>query len=353
MEVIATAAETAALLQARPGAPYFLFPEDRRFPIRMTGDLPQRWAAQGPGASIQRRGLARRILRLPDRLLGRAGRRRRHRCPLLGPPPRPDRRLSGRRRRARGRPGLGPELPEHRRLRLGRRAVPQGRPCREGPGPGPLVRRPRPPRPRPRPLRGHRHRRAERARRDRAQARAQGRGRCPGRRRRRRPFPHDTAPLARLPDRLRRRDRPALHSARGRGTDRALPRPLARGRPRRPARPPPELVRPRNDPLRRRARGPDGLAPGPPGRACGRARRVVDTRPVRAALHRAHRRQGRLGGARPGRRPRHARLSPDGVRRLRRVRGRADRRQRHRRLRHPPRNPAPRRVRPIHDGPGL
>jgi len=48
MEVIATAAETNALLRANPNSPYLLFPEDRRLSIRMTGDLPMRWVTSGP-----------------------------------------------------------------------------------------------------------------------------------------------------------------------------------------------------------------------------------------------------------------------------------------------------------------
>jgi hypothetical protein len=47
MEVVATAAETKALEDRHRGQPYLLFPEDRRFPIRMTDDLPQRWIAGG------------------------------------------------------------------------------------------------------------------------------------------------------------------------------------------------------------------------------------------------------------------------------------------------------------------
>ena len=47
MEVIATAAETQALKERNRDKPYLLFPEDRRFPIRMTDDLPQRWAEAG------------------------------------------------------------------------------------------------------------------------------------------------------------------------------------------------------------------------------------------------------------------------------------------------------------------
>ncbi len=70
MEVVATPEEAQALLQPsaaftlqHPGAsrvlqpegrapippPYLLFPEDRRFPIRMTDELPLRWVKSGPG----------------------------------------------------------------------------------------------------------------------------------------------------------------------------------------------------------------------------------------------------------------------------------------------------------------
>jgi len=48
MEVIATAAETAALRERAPQASYLLFPEDRRDPIRMTTDLPAKWVQEGP-----------------------------------------------------------------------------------------------------------------------------------------------------------------------------------------------------------------------------------------------------------------------------------------------------------------
>lgn len=47
MELIATAAEKERLLAKHPAA-YLLFPEDRRFPIRMTRDLPVRWCDSGP-----------------------------------------------------------------------------------------------------------------------------------------------------------------------------------------------------------------------------------------------------------------------------------------------------------------
>lgn len=48
MEIIATAAEKAALLKAHPEGKYILFPEDRRYPIRMTTDIPAKWAADTP-----------------------------------------------------------------------------------------------------------------------------------------------------------------------------------------------------------------------------------------------------------------------------------------------------------------
>jgi hypothetical protein len=48
MERIATAAEVDALLKAHPGAAYLLFPEDRKLSVRMTDDLPSRWAVEGP-----------------------------------------------------------------------------------------------------------------------------------------------------------------------------------------------------------------------------------------------------------------------------------------------------------------
>lgn len=49
MEVIATRAETDDLLKAFPLKSYLLFPEDRKYPIRMTDYLPQRWIEKGPG----------------------------------------------------------------------------------------------------------------------------------------------------------------------------------------------------------------------------------------------------------------------------------------------------------------
>jgi len=53
MEMIATAAETKALLDAHPRSAYLLFPEDRKLSIRMADDLPFRWAAEGPGGSVR------------------------------------------------------------------------------------------------------------------------------------------------------------------------------------------------------------------------------------------------------------------------------------------------------------
>lgn len=43
MEVIAIAKEKDDLLKSNPDDPYILFTEDRRFPIRMTTDLPYKW----------------------------------------------------------------------------------------------------------------------------------------------------------------------------------------------------------------------------------------------------------------------------------------------------------------------
>ncbi|ALL05140.1 hypothetical protein AQ505_06310 [Pedobacter sp. PACM 27299] len=47
MEVIATAKETKDLIKAHPQQAYFVFPEDRLNPIKMTDDLPQRWIMKG------------------------------------------------------------------------------------------------------------------------------------------------------------------------------------------------------------------------------------------------------------------------------------------------------------------
>jgi hypothetical protein len=47
MEVIATAAETRALIAAHPNASMLLFGEDRSHPIRMERDLPHRWIERG------------------------------------------------------------------------------------------------------------------------------------------------------------------------------------------------------------------------------------------------------------------------------------------------------------------
>lgn len=47
MEVIATAKETSDLIKQHPDKSYFVFPEDRLNPIKMTADLPQRWILKG------------------------------------------------------------------------------------------------------------------------------------------------------------------------------------------------------------------------------------------------------------------------------------------------------------------
>jgi hypothetical protein len=52
MEVAATAEETKALLAGHADRSYLLFPEDRRYPIRMSDDLPLRWIRRGPSTEL-------------------------------------------------------------------------------------------------------------------------------------------------------------------------------------------------------------------------------------------------------------------------------------------------------------
>jgi hypothetical protein len=47
MEVIATAAETKAIITKNSGNSFLVFPEDRLYSIRMKNDLPQRWIQKG------------------------------------------------------------------------------------------------------------------------------------------------------------------------------------------------------------------------------------------------------------------------------------------------------------------
>ena len=47
MEVIASKTEIASLLKKNPGAPFLVFPEYREYSIRMTDNIPQRWALKG------------------------------------------------------------------------------------------------------------------------------------------------------------------------------------------------------------------------------------------------------------------------------------------------------------------
>ncbi|MCW5978273.1 MAG: hypothetical protein KIT09_09360 [Bryobacteraceae bacterium] len=53
MEVAATRAEVSELLARHRGKPYLLFPERREYPIRMSRDLPLRWAREGPKAVLE------------------------------------------------------------------------------------------------------------------------------------------------------------------------------------------------------------------------------------------------------------------------------------------------------------
>jgi hypothetical protein len=48
MEVIATPEETAQVVAKYSDRKFLLYPEDRRYPIRMTADLPQKWILEGP-----------------------------------------------------------------------------------------------------------------------------------------------------------------------------------------------------------------------------------------------------------------------------------------------------------------
>ena len=48
MEITATAAELQQFTARYGNRPYLLFPEDRRYPIRMTDELPVRWLQTGP-----------------------------------------------------------------------------------------------------------------------------------------------------------------------------------------------------------------------------------------------------------------------------------------------------------------
>jgi len=48
MEIIATEEEINALLASYPQRSYLLFPEDRKYPIKMPDDLPYRWIQRGP-----------------------------------------------------------------------------------------------------------------------------------------------------------------------------------------------------------------------------------------------------------------------------------------------------------------
>lgn len=53
MEIIATREEVQALLAQHPTRSYLLFPEDRRYPIRMFDHLPYRWIEQGPSTQFE------------------------------------------------------------------------------------------------------------------------------------------------------------------------------------------------------------------------------------------------------------------------------------------------------------
>ena len=52
MQVIATPEETTAIIKASGQKEYLVFPEDRRYPIRMSDRLPQRWTSRGYRAAF-------------------------------------------------------------------------------------------------------------------------------------------------------------------------------------------------------------------------------------------------------------------------------------------------------------
>ncbi|MEA2005937.1 MAG: DUF6067 family protein, partial [Acidobacteriota bacterium] len=52
MELIATAKETEELLKKHADSQFLLFPEDCKYPIKMTDDLPLRWIKKGPQESF-------------------------------------------------------------------------------------------------------------------------------------------------------------------------------------------------------------------------------------------------------------------------------------------------------------
>lgn len=52
MEVVATKAETDALLQKNKTKPFLVFPEVREFPVRMKNKLPYRWIKAGPSQAF-------------------------------------------------------------------------------------------------------------------------------------------------------------------------------------------------------------------------------------------------------------------------------------------------------------
>ncbi len=53
MELVASAGEIEALAAKYPDSTYLVFPEDRRFCIRMMETIPERWTARGPHSAFQ------------------------------------------------------------------------------------------------------------------------------------------------------------------------------------------------------------------------------------------------------------------------------------------------------------
>ena len=345
MERIATADETRALLAAHPGAPYLLFPEDRTLSIRMTDDLPYRWAVDGPAGAVKGRAARGEYFSFQIGLWAA-------REPVTdlevtfsdlvkaGPPAAPG-----------GHPGRSHDLPQQGRRRLERLAAQESRPRRKRQGPGPLVRRPGAGLGRTGLLQGHGHGRPGGTAADDPRRRARRHRRAPRRCRRRRSLPHDPAALARLDPGPGRRHRSALFAPRGRPVHGPLPRALLDHRPGRLPGPHPELLRARDDPPAVQASSRDGRPDPAPGHRRGRERARLDAERHRSAGGPARSRDRRLGSRQLQRRLPHAGRGPHGIRRLRRIQSRRVRPERRVRRGHPARSALEPGGRRVHDGP--
>lgn len=135
MERIATPQEVGGLLAADPQAAFFLFPEDREHPIRMSDRLPQRWVNAGlrdcfAGNACRGEFYAFQIGVFAAARAGRREHRERGSSPAIGRCP-PD-------------PGVGDPLLQQRRNRPRPPALSEDGGGGQGEGRRALVRRPGP-----------------------------------------------------------------------------------------------------------------------------------------------------------------------------------------------------------------